>query len=300
MLVLPFLLGAYETHILIMSFYYIVLACSWNLIAGYTGQFSLAHLAFAGIGGYASALLALNFGVPPYAGIFIGGMVAMAASYFIGHIFLRVRAIYLAIATWAFAGSFELFVSMEYKWTGGDVGLQTPRLIETSSTIPYFYVGFTMMILSTFIMYKIVNSRIGLYIRAISEDEEAASTMAVNVDKWKKFIFVTSGFFAGMAGAFQAHYIGLISPTALGFDAMVTVIMMTIIGGYGAFFGPIVGAPLIEILTEYLRVFGEIRLVLFGVVVIAIVRFFRGGLVELFKSVYARYFKGLRRIARAG
>ncbi|MCJ7505279.1 branched-chain amino acid ABC transporter permease [Candidatus Bathyarchaeota archaeon] len=294
MLIVPYLFETYEVHIIIISLYYMVLACSWNLVAGYTGQFSVAHHAFAAVGGYTSALLAVDLGISPLVGIFVGGLAAMAISYLIGHICLKLRAIYLAVATWAFAGSLELAVRMAYKWTRGDLGLTAPRLIETASVTPYYYAGCVMTIASVVIMYRIVNSKIGLYMRSIREDEEAASVMAVDTVKWKKFIFSISGLFAGIAGAYKAHYIGLVSPVLLGFDEMAVIIMMTTIGGYGNFFGPIIGAPLIEILTEYLRVVGEIRMVLYAVVVILIARFFRGGLVGFLQLLYKRHLRGLR------
>ncbi|MFQ5712186.1 MAG: branched-chain amino acid ABC transporter permease [Candidatus Geothermarchaeales archaeon] len=278
-------------HLAIISFFYIILACTWNLLAGFTGQFSLAHNAFAAVGGYTSALLAVNLGVPPLYGIFIGGVSAMVTSYLIGQLTLKMRRIYLAIATWAFAGSLELFIRMEYEWTRGDLGLHAPRLFLTASKVPYYYVGFAMMAVMVAIMYKIVAGRIGLYMRAIREDEEAASAMGVDTVKWKKFVFSITGLFVGMAGAFKAHYVGLISPVFIRFDFMALIIMMVILGGFGDFFGPIIGAPIVEVLMEYFRVYGQIRLVLFAAVIILVARFFREGLMGLFQSIYARLHK---------
>lgn len=287
LLISPFFLGSYELHILIITFSYVIVACGWNLLAGYNGQFSLAHHTFVALGGYVSALLALNLGIPPFLSIFVGGLASMLTSYIIGHLCLRLRAIYLAIATWAFSGCFELFIRMQYEWTGGDLGLPTPRLLGVSK-VPYYYMSFFIMAISVFIMYKIINSRIGLYIRAIRDDEEAAMAMAVDTVKWKKFMFSIVGFFAGIAGAFRAHYIGLMSPVTAKFDEMIMIILMVIIGGYGTFFGPIIGAPLIMVLLEYLRVYGEIRMILFAALVIILSRFFRGGLVGFF-DLLAKY-----------
>lgn len=293
LLILPLFLGSYELHILIITFYYIIVACGWNLIAGYSGQFSLAHHTFAALGGYTSALLAVNFGIPPLLGIFIGGLTAMTTSYVIGRLCLKLRAIYLAIATWAFSGCFELFIRMQYEWTRGDLGLPTPPLLVSASKIPYYYIGFSIMLVSVLIMYKIVNSKVGLYIRAIRDDEEAAMAMAVDTVKWKTFTFSLVGFFAGIAGAFRAHYIGLMSPVTARFDEMIIIILMVILGGYGTFLGPIIGAPLVRVLLEYLRVYGEIRMILFAALVIIISRFFRGGLVGLF-NLLTKSFGSLR------
>lgn len=276
MLVLPLFLGSYELHILILIFSYVMITCGWNLLAGYNGQFSLAHHTFAALGGYTSALLAVRLGVPPFIGMFVGGLTSMFASYIIGHLCLKLRAIYLAIATWAFSGCFELFIRMQYEWTGGDLGLPTSHLIGVLK-VPYYYIGLFIMAASILIMYKITTSKIGVYIRAIREDEEAAMAMGVDAIKWRKFLFAVVGFFAGFSGAFRAHYVGIMSPITAKFDEMVTIILMVIIGGYGTFLGPIIGTPLIVILLEYLRVYGEIRMILFASLVIIIARFFRGG-----------------------
>src|SRR5262245_41077398 len=123
---LPFAVSEYHTHIFIISLYYVILAASWNLLAGYAGQFSLAHHTFAGIGGYTSALLSLYAGLPVLTGIGAGAVVAAVAGYGLGTLCLRMRAIYLALATWAFAESVRLLVTGEYSMQRGVVVLLTP------------------------------------------------------------------------------------------------------------------------------------------------------------------------------
>ena len=138
---LPWVLSEYHTHILVTSFYYVILAIGWNLLAGYTGQFSLAHHTFAGIGAYTSALLVQYTHVPLLVGIVAGAALAAALGYGLGTLCLRMRAIYLALATWAFAESIRLLITVEYQITRGDLGLRTvlfltclvPRRTSTSS-----------------------------------------------------------------------------------------------------------------------------------------------------------------------
>ena len=137
---LPFWLGEYYTHVLNMCFYYVIMAASWNLIAGYTGQFSLAHHAFAAMGGYTSALLVIHYQIPILLGIPCGGILAGAFGYFLGTLCLRMRAIYLGLSTWAFSESFRITLSMAYKLTRGDLGLSTPRLLKTAQAFPYYYI----------------------------------------------------------------------------------------------------------------------------------------------------------------
>jgi len=269
---------------------YIILASSWNLLAGYTGLFSLAHNTFASIAAYTSALIAVNTGLHPAITIPIGIAVATLTSYLIGVLTLRMRVIYLALATWAFAGSYEIFIRMAYRWTRGDLGLPTPRLIETNANIYYYYLALILTILSLFAIYKLVNSRIGLYIRAMRDDEVAAACMGVNIYKWRKNIFAIAGFFAGLAGAFRVHYIGLASPVTAQFDEMSIIIIMTILGGYGTFIGPIIGAPIVEIVMEVLRAYEYLRMIIFAVIVILIVLFFRGGIHGFLQTTWRKYF----------
>jgi branched-chain amino acid transport system permease protein len=288
---LPLLVGEYYTHILTISCYYIVLAASWNLLAGYTGQFSLAHHAFAALGGYTSALLVLHLKIPILLGICIGGVVGMVLGYLLGTLCLRMRAIYLALATWAFAESLRLVIALEYQITRGDLGLTTPLLFRTPFATPYFYLFLFLTLGSLLIMHKIVRSRIGYYMRAIRDDEEAALTMGVDTVQWKRFVFAVSSLFAGIAGGFYGHYIGLLSPASMKFNEMAIIIIMVIIGGLRSFAGPIIGAIFIELASELLREYGEIRMVLFALLVIVIMRVYRDGMMGMLQSLYKRYLR---------
>lgn len=278
---LPLAVTEYHTHVLIISLYYVILAASWNLLAGYAGQFSLAHHTFAGIGAYTSALLCLYAGVPILVGIAAGVVVAAVAGYGLGTLCLRMRAIYLALATWAFAESVRLLVTVEYPITRGDLGLKTPLLFGTPQPTPYFYLFLGLALISLLVIWQIVHSRIGAYLRSIRDDEEAAAVMGLDTFKWKRLAFVVSAAFAAVAGGFEGHYIGLLSPTPMKFNEMAVIIIMVITGGFRSFSGPALGAVFIEILSEELRAWGEIRMVLFAVFVLVIARAYPAGLVGL-------------------
>ncbi len=293
---LPWWLGEYYTHILVVSCYYIILASSWNLLAGYTGQFSLAHHAFAALGGYTSALLALYFHVPLLIGIVLGGLLALVIGYGLGTLCLRMRAIYLALATWAFAETFRILIAMEYHITRGDLGLSTPLFFGTPHATPYFYLFLLLTLCSLFVMYQIVTSRIGYYMRAIRDDEEAAVVMGIDTIKWKRFVFAISSLFAGIAGGFYAHYIGLLSPVSIRFNEMALIIIMVIIGGLRSFLGPILGAIFIEVLSELLRQYGELRMVFFALLVILIMRVYREGFMGILSHLASRT-NGLSKMA---
>jgi len=285
---LPLVTTEYHTHILVISLYYVALAVGWNLLAGYTGQFSLAHHTFAGIGAYTSALLVQRTGVPILVGVLAGALVAAVAGYGLGSVCLRMRAIYLALATWAFAESVRLLVTVEYQITRGDLGLGAPLLFGTPRALPYYYLFLGLALLSLLAAWQIVHSRIGSYLRAIRDDEEAAATMGVDTFRWKRFAFVVSAVFAAVPGAFLGHYVGLLSPTPMKFNEMATIIIMVISGGLRTFAGPALGAVFIEVLSELLRSWGEIRMVIFALLVIAIVRLYPAGLVGFVRAVGER------------
>jgi branched-chain amino acid transport system permease protein len=284
----PLVTSEYHTHILVISLYYVILAVGWNLLAGYSGQFSLAHHTFAGIGAYTSALLVQRAGIPILAGVVAGAVAAAAVGYGLGSLCLRMRAIYLALATWAFAESVRLLVTVEYQITRGDLGLAAPLLFGTPRATPYYYLFLGLALGALLVAWQIVHSRIGAYLRAIRDDEEAAATMGVDTFRWKRFAFVVSAVFAAVAGAFQGHYIGLLSPTPMKFNEMATVIIMVITGGLRTFAGPALGAVFIELLSELLRRWGEIRMVLFALLVIAVIRLYPAGLVGLLRATGAR------------
>jgi branched-chain amino acid transport system permease protein len=288
---LPWAVSEYQTHVLTTAFYYVILAVGWNLLAGYTGQFSLAHHTFAGVGAYTSALLVLYARVPMLVGILAGILVAAAAGYGLGTVCLRMRAIYLALATWAFAESVRLLVTVEYQITRGDLGLATPFLFGTPRSMGYYYVFLALAVGSVLAAWHIVHSRVGVYIRAIRDDEEAAAVMGVDTFKWKRFVFAVSAMFAATAGGFQAHYVGLLSPTPMKFNEMAMIVIMVIVGGLRTFSGPVVGAVFIELLFEWLRAWGEVRMVLFALLVIVVARAYPGGLAGIVQSL-------ARRIAR--
>ena len=294
---LPWAVSEYQTHVLTTSLYYVILAVGWNLLAGYTGQFSLAQHTFAGIGAYASALLVLYAHVPMLVGIAAGVVVAAILGYGLGTLCLRMRAIYLALATWAFAESMRLLVSVEYKITRGDLGLTTPFLFGTPRSMGYFYVFLGLALAAVLAAWQIVHSRVGVYMRAIRDDEEAAAVMGVDTFKWKRFVFAISAVFAATAGAFQGHYIGLLSPTPMKFNEMAMIVIMVIVGGLRTFPGPIVGAVFVELLFEWLRAWGEVRMVLFALLVILVARTYPAGLTGIFAALGRRLAARLPRLA---
>lgn len=296
-LLFPLFAGSFETHTLIYCYYYIVVASSWNLVAGFSGQLSLAQAAFAGLGAYSSALFVMHTGISPFIGILISAILGWGISYSIGYLCLRLKGSYLTLATLGFAETIRLLITIEYPYTGGSLGLGFPphSLIEpffqTTSKIPYYYFMLGILAVSMFIIYKVVHSNIGLYLRAIRDDEDAASAMGVEVAKWRTFAFSVSGLLTGLAGAFTAHYELILSPFTLLLSEMSLIMAMAVFGGLGSFAGPILGTFIVFPVSEYIRLsFGGFNVIIFGIVLILMMRFFPGGIYALIKRMISRIF----------
>lgn len=287
----PLFLNDYWQHIMIVSMYYIILAASWNLLAGYTGQFSLAHQTFAALGGYASGLMIYHLKVPIGVGFISAVLVTAGTGFLLGLLVLKMRGIYLAVATWAFSESCRLTIAALYKFTRGEQGLAVPSLFDSLAPIRYYYLFFALMVGLLLLMYLVLRSPIGSFIRAIRDDELAAKAMGVDTIKWKLFIMTFASTIAGIAGFFYAHYIVILSPVILSFNEIGKVVIMVVFGGLGNFAGPLIGAPAIVIISELTRDFGSWNMVFYSLVVIVIMRLYREGLVELFR-------KGIKKLSR--
>jgi branched-chain amino acid transport system permease protein len=275
---LPFSVGQYYIQVFTVSLYYVTLASSWNLIAGYTGQFSLAHHAFAAIGGYTSALLVTTFGFPIWMGMVAALVSSALMGFILGMLCLRMRAIYLAIATWAFAESVRITISMTYEITRGDLGLAVPKLFTGKGQgLAYYYLFLGLAAATVILIIFIMRSKMGHYLRAIRNDEIVARVMGINTTRWKILAFMLSSGIAGVAGAFYGHYNGLLTPVMVDFNEMAFVVIMVVIGGIRSIAGPVIGAILIELFTETFREFGEVRMVVFALAVIAIARLYNEG-----------------------
>jgi branched-chain amino acid transport system permease protein len=289
-IVVPLFMIDYWIYVSYVAFYYAALAASWNLLGGHTGQFSLAHHTFALIGAYTSALLALNAGIPLWLSIPAAVSLTIVISFVLGILCLRVRGIYLALITWAFAEVVRTYIRMDYEFTGGDRGIYAPLVFGTMKPLPYYYLFVGICVFTILLIAIVMHSRIGYYLRSIRNDEIAARAMGVNTIRWKVFAFVFASTLAGVAGTFYGHSIGLISPVLGEFNEVAMIIIFVVIGGMRTQAGPVIGAISVRYLMEFLREWSEIRILLLAAVVIVIMRFFNGGLVEFLRRL-GRWFQ---------
>jgi branched-chain amino acid transport system permease protein len=286
--ILPFFLKDYWVYSLTITLYYVVMAVTWNLLGGYTGQFSLSHHTFAVIGSYTSALLIIKTGIPLWMGMASSWMFNALISVLLGILCLRMRGIYLALTTWAFAEIVKTYIRMDFEFTGGDRGLKAPLFFKTMDPVPYYYLFLALAVITIIVIAVIMRSRIGYYLRAIRNDEVAAQAMGVNTVRWKVFAFMAASVIASVAGTFYGHFTGLISPVSGEFYEMALIIIFVVIGGMRSQSGPVVGAISIRFLAEVLKKWPEVRMVILAALVILIMRFFNGGLMEFLRQGYQR------------
>ncbi len=271
-------LSSYWMHVAIIAMFYGILTASWSLLAGYAGLFSLGHMAFASVGGYTSALLVQWSGIPVPLGMAAGVVVCCALGGWIGWVCLRMTGPYLAIFTLAFSEIVRITASTEIDVTSGMSGLLTVQLFHSASRLPYFYTAFGLLAGSLALMGFIVHSRWGLFLKAIREDEQAASASGVAVHRFRILAFAIASGFAGLAGGFFAHYNVVLTPDLGDLDRMAFIVVMTVIGGMERIPTAVGGAFAVEFLLEYLRAFGIWRFVIFGLLLLLTMRFARNGL----------------------
>ncbi|HTY14411.1 MAG TPA: branched-chain amino acid ABC transporter permease [Methanoregulaceae archaeon] len=285
---LPLLTGRnpYYLTVLILMLVFIIFSSAWNLLT-YTGQGSLGHAAFFGIGGYISALVAAKSGVTPYLTIFAGGAGAALVGIFIGAICVRMKEWFLAMVTFGFAIIIQVLVASQFaQVTGGWDGVAAPPLI--SSSIPdyllYEYYSILVIAIAVIALFSLIlRSRIGLAFSAIRENEIEARASGIDPVRYRLFAFMVSAYFAGLAGALEIHYLGYITPEIFGVDISFWPIIYTISGGLMTLAGPVIGTIVITLIWDGLQSFGltYARFIIIGVILILVVIFLPKGLISL-------------------
>ena len=281
LLALPAVYGdPYVMRILTMSCLFAIFAASWDLLAGYTGQVNFGHALFFGAGAYTSALVSLKLGVTPWASVFAGAAVATLFGFLAGYLCLRLRGSYLSLATLAFPliALGLLFAFPDF--SGGELGISGLRRLTPSATGNY-YVAAVSMLLIVFGLWRLADSKFGLVLHAIRDDEVAARASGINTPRYKLIAFAVSAAAAGFAGALFAHYLRVAGPSTLEVALSFQVVIWGIFGGGATIYGPVAAVFILYPLTEWLgsfRTFGELRLLLFAVVVLLVLLFMPRGL----------------------
>jgi branched-chain amino acid transport system permease protein len=277
----------------VMALFYAFIGQSWNISGGFAGQLSFGHVAFFGVGAYASTIMQLRFGWSPWlglpvsalAGALVGGVIAVL-SFRAG-----LKGSYFALITLAFAEVLRI-VTNSVSFTGGGLGMLIPMKASATNfqfaeRIGFYFVILMLAALSVALAEWLRRSRFGAQLAAIRENEDSAKALGINVFREKVKVMLISGAISGMGGCFFAQYFLYIDPLVVfGVDKSVEMLLVSMIGGAGTVYGPLVGALLLASISDITRVLTQVQglsLVLYGSLLVVIIAYLPNGLIDLFK-----------------
>jgi branched-chain amino acid transport system permease protein len=279
----------YYLELLFLCHYYVILACSWDLLTGFTGNVNFGHAFFIGGAGFAGALLNLHLGWGPWLTLPIGGLVAALCGLLVGSFTLRLRGPYFAAVTFCFATLLYKWIMIRYEIFGGEEGLPGIDWLTETALGNYYFSGILMLAVISF-LYLLSKSSFGLILRSIGENEIASEGSGINTTFYKIVAFMISAFIAGVAGAMYGHAQMHVGPEMAHDSLSALVLIMAVVGGMGSIIGPIMGAYLLTLVNESLRFMGEFRLLIYSSAVVAVILFAPKGLLDIIT-------RGLRRVA---
>ncbi len=287
MIVMPLLSSMYQTNIMISALLYVMLALGLNIVVGIAGQLVLGYVAFYGVGAYTYALLNQFFGMGFWVCLPLGGFVAVIFGLALGFPVLRLRGDYLAIVTLGFGEIVRIFLQNWSDITGGPRGVSNippPSFFGMEMDLPMtttyiYYLVLIAVLITIVIISRIKNSRVGLALQALREDEIAAQAMGIDITKVKLSAFALGSCWAGFAGVIFAAKTSFINPASFTFMESAMILSMVVLGGMGSISGVIMAALILILVPEYLRAFSEYRLLIFGAIMVLMMIFRPQGLV---------------------
>lgn len=295
-LLTPQFLSNYQLNLVVSILLTAYFAQCWNLVSGFTGQFSFGHACFYGLGAYTSTILSVDMGVNPWLGMVIGMLVAGAVGAAIGFLSFHynLRGDYFALATMAFCEIFRVMFNNS-KALHGAAGLSVTyhpdvTQMQFTSRSGYLYMAFVMVAAITFALWKLRKSKTGLYFIAIRENEDAAKALGINAFRYKMVALIASAMLSAVAGTFYAQYYLTIDPTIV-FSNTVSVNAITpcIIGGVGTVLGPVLGAFIIEPISELtnsaLSGYPGLNMVAYGLILVIVIMVIPKGVIGLIQQL---------------
>ena len=270
----------YHLELLFLCHYYVILACSWDLLTGFTGNVNFGHSFFIGGAGFAGALLNMHLGWSYWLTIPVGGLAAALCGLLVGSVTLRLKGPYFAAVTFCFATLLYKMIMIRYDIFGGEEGLPgIDWLMET--TLGNYYFSGIFMLAAIFFLFFLSKSPFGLILRSIGENETACEGSGINTTFYKIVAFMISACIAGMAGAMYGHAQMHVGPEMAHDSLSALVLIMAVVGGMGSIIGPIIGAYLLTLANESLRFMGEFRLLIYSGTVVIIILFAPKGILDI-------------------
>lgn len=277
----------------VLALFYAFIGQSWNIAGGFAGQLSFGHVAFFGVGAYASTMVQMRLGWNPWLGLPVSALAGAAAGWLIAVLSFRagLKGSYFALITLAFAEVFRI-ISNSVDITGGGLGMLIPMKqsmanFQFGDRRVFYFIILALTVVSILLALWLKASRFGARLAAIRENEDSARALGINIFVEKTKIMMISGAIAGVGGCFFAQYFLYIDPTiAFGVDKSVEMLLVSMIGGAGTVYGPLIGAVLLAAVSEVTRAWFTIQglsLVLYGALLVVIIAFLPNGLIDLFK-----------------
>jgi branched-chain amino acid transport system permease protein len=284
--ILPLLVrDEYILRLLVISLFFGAQAVAFNFTTGFINVANFGFAGFVGLGAYTSALSVVELGLSPWLG-FVGGAIAAAIVGFLtGILTLRLRGIYASCMAWFVQIALMGLATVNVDLTRGALGLVVPPALNTFQTAPYFYLLLLMSFGIYVVLAMIVNSHVGLAFRAIGLNLLAARTSGVNPTKYKVINWTIACAFAGLLGSFYGHFIGILTPDVMHFKHTVEVLALAYIGGRSTLWGGLLVAFLVIPVFEYLKPLMEIRLIIYGLLLVLVMMFYPRGLAGAFQTV---------------
>lgn len=300
-IVAPLVLPDGMLNILVLTVLFVYLCVAWNIVGGFAGQFCLGHSLFLAAGAYTSTLLEIHLGISPWLGMLAGGCLAAAIGVAIAWLSFRYTLPPLSFALVTLSLSMLGYLAVSsIEFLGASRGLQVPTsgdawMYHFAGDLPYYYVVLIQAALAIALTLWLYHHKIGLYLRSLRDNERAALAIGIPVLRYKMLALAISAFFTALAGTFYGQYLMYIDPrTFVGFTIVIEIILFTVVGGTGTRWGPVLGPLLLVPLGEFLRtdLGGRIEglyLFIYGILLVAVIRFLPGGLSALFARFRMRH-----------
>jgi branched-chain amino acid transport system permease protein len=260
-------------------------AMAFDFTVGLISVVNFGFAAFVRLGAYTSGLLSLRLGMSPWLGLLAGAGAAAGLGFLTGILTLRLQGIYAAVMAWFVGLALMALTANLVSLTRGYQGLSVPLLLETAARRPYFYTIFAMTLLTFLVLHPVANSQIGLAFRAIGQNLEAAQASGVDPTRYRVINFTLSCAFAGFLGDFYAHFVGILTPDVMHSRQTVEVLALAYIGGRGSLWGGLMAALILVPLFEYLKPLMELRLIIYGMLLILVMVFYPGGLSYIYQHL---------------
>lgn len=288
--VIPLSGSGYLTNLFIVVALHALPAVGLSLLTGYTGQISIGHAAFYGLGAYGAALLTLRAGLAPWLSLALAATAAGVVAWGLGWLIFRLRGHHLAVATLGLGIIFYVALVELRGWTGGPNGLPgiPPFPLfgrDLDTDFRFFPLAWVACLAGVVMAESLIHAPAGLAMRAVRDSERAAASLGVDVAALKRRVFVVSAVYAAIAGSLYAHYVGYVSPQPFGVGFSIRLIVMVALGGFAHVWGALVGAAFVTVAGELLQALGHYDTMGFGLVLVLVMVLLPGGLPQLLRRL---------------